>query len=82
MNVDTFGKHRNILLPLLHCVAVILGYYLISVLITDSFLMNPTSAITRNEILISIALAIIVLQIIEKPTKNPIFYPAMKLICL
>lgn len=70
MNVDTFGKHRNILLPLLHCVAVILGYYLISVLITDSFLMNPTSAVTRNEILISIILAIIVLQIVFRLTKR------------
>ncbi|MDO5832472.1 MAG: nucleoside-diphosphate sugar epimerase/dehydratase [Methanobrevibacter sp.] len=70
MNVDTFGKHRNILLPLLHCVAVILGYYLISVLITDSFLMNPTSAVTRNEILISIALAIIVLQVVFRLTKR------------
>ena len=70
MNVDTFGKHRNILLPLLHCVAVILGYYLISVLITDSFLMNPTSEVTRNEILISIILAIIVLQIVFRLTKR------------
>ncbi len=70
MNVDSFGKHRNILLPLLHCVAVILGYYLISVFITDSFLMNPTSAITRNEILISIALAIIVLQVVFRLTKR------------
>ena len=70
MNVDTFGKHRNILLPLLHCVAVVLGYYLISVLITDSFLMNPTSEVTRNEILISIILAIIVLQIVFWLTKR------------
>lgn len=70
MNVDTFGKHRNILLPLLHCVAVILGYYLISVFITDSFLMNPTSEVTRNEILISIILAIIVLQIVFRLTKR------------
>ena len=70
MNVDTFGKHRNILLPLLHCVAVVLGYYLISVLITDSFLMNPTSEVTRNEILISIALAIVVLQVVFHLTKR------------
>ena len=70
MNVDTFGKYRNILLPLLHCVAVVLGYYLISVLITDSFLMNPTSEVTRNEILISIILAIIVLQIVFWLTKR------------
>ncbi len=70
MNIDKFGKYRNILLPLLHCVAVILGYYLISVLITDSFLMNPTSEVTRNEILISIILAIVVLQIVFRITKR------------
>ncbi len=70
MNIDRFGKYRNILLPLLHCVAVILGYYLISVLITDSFLMNPTSEVTRNEILISIILAIVVLQIVFRLTKR------------
>ena len=70
MNIDKFGKYRNILLPLLHCVAVILGYYLISVLITDSFLMNPTSEVTRNEILISIILEIVVLQIVLRITKR------------
>ena len=70
MNIDKFGKYRHILLPLLHCVAVILGYYLISVLITDSFLMNPTSEVTRNEILISIILAIVVLQIVFRITKR------------
>ena len=70
MNIDKFGKYRNILLPLLHCVAVILGYYLISVLITDSFLTNPTSEVTRNEILISIILAIVVLQIVFRITKR------------
>ena len=70
MNIDKFGKYRNILLPLLHCVAVILGYYLISVLITDSFLMNPISEVTRNEILISIILAIVVLQIVFRITKR------------
>lgn len=70
MNVDSLGKHRNILLPLMDCFCVILGYYLISVLITDSFLMNPTSAVTRNEILISIILAIIVLQAVFILTKR------------
>lgn len=70
MNVDSLGKHRNILLHLMDCFCVILGYYLISVLITDSFLMNPTSAVTRNEILISIILAIIVLQAVFILTKR------------
>ena len=70
MKVDSFGKYRNILLPLTDCIAVILGYYLISVLITDSFLMNPTSAVTRNEIIISIVTTIIVLQIIFRLTKR------------
>ena len=70
MKVDSFGKYRNILLPLTDCIAVILGYYLISVLITDSFLMNPTSAVTRNEIIISIVITIIVLQIIFRLTKR------------
>ncbi len=70
MNVDNFGKHRNILLPLMDCISVILGYYLISVLITDSFLMNPISAITKKEILIGIILTIIVLQIVFRLTKR------------
>ncbi|MDO5823561.1 nucleoside-diphosphate sugar epimerase/dehydratase [Methanobrevibacter sp.] len=70
MKMDNLGKYRNFLLPLMDCVSVILGYYLISVLITDSFLMNPIMIITRNEILISIILAIIVLQIIFRLTKR------------
>lgn len=70
MNVDSFGKYRNFLLPLMDSISVILGYYLISVLITDSFLMDPISAITRNEILISIILAIIILQTIFRLTKR------------
>lgn len=70
MNIDNFAKYRNVLLPLMDCISVILGYYLISVLITDSFLMNPTSAITRQEIIIGIILTIIVLQIIFRLTKR------------
>ena len=70
MNVDSLGKYRNILLPLMDCFCVVLGYYLMSVLITDSFLMNPTSEVTRNEILISIILGIIVLQIVFRLTKR------------
>ena len=70
MNIDNFAKYRNILLPLMDCISVILGYYLISVLITDSFLMNPTSAITRQEIIIGIILTIIVLQILFRLTKR------------
>ena len=70
MNIDNFAKYRNILLPLMDCISVILGYYLISVLITDSFLMNPTSAITRHEIIIGIILTIIVLQILFRLTKR------------
>lgn len=64
MNIDSFGKYRNIILPLIDCISVILGYYLASVLITDSFLMNPTSAVTQKELIISIILTIIVLQIV------------------
>ena len=70
MKVDSIAKYRNYLLPLMDCVSIILGYYLVSVLITDSFLMRPTSAITRNEILISIALAIIVFQIVFRLSKR------------
>ena len=64
MNIDGIAKYRNYLLPLMDCISIVLGYYLVSVLITDSFLMQPTSAITRNEIIISIVLAIIVFQVI------------------
>lgn len=70
MNVDSFGKYRNFLLPLMDSLSVVLGYYLISVLITDSFLMDPISIITKKEILISIILGIIVLQIIFRLTKR------------
>jgi FlaA1/EpsC-like NDP-sugar epimerase len=52
------------------CISIILGYYLVSVLITDSFLMQPTSAITRNEILITIVLAIIIFQIVFRLSKR------------
>ncbi|WP_405305887.1 polysaccharide biosynthesis protein [Methanobrevibacter sp.] len=70
MNIDSIAKYRNYLLPLMDCVSIVLGYYLVSVLITDSFLMQPTSAVTRNEILISIALAIIVFQVIFRLSKR------------
>ncbi|WP_432644553.1 polysaccharide biosynthesis protein [Methanobrevibacter sp.] len=70
MNVDSFGKYRNFLLPLMDSLSVVLGYYLISVLITDSFLMDPISIIAKKEILISIILGIIVLQIIFRLTKR------------
>ena len=70
MNVDSIAKYRNYLLPLMDCISIILGYYLVSVLITDSFLMQPTSAVTRNEILISIVLAIIVFQIVFRLSKR------------
>ena len=70
MNIDSIAKYRNYLLPLMDCISIVLGYYLVSVLITDSFLMHPTSAITRNEILISIVLAIIVFQIIFRLSKR------------
>ena len=70
MKVDSIAKYRNYLLPLMDCISIILGYYLMSVLITDSFLMRPTSAITRNEILISIILAIIVFQVVFRLSKR------------
>ena len=70
MNIDSIAKYRNYLLPLMDCISIVLGYYLVSVLITDSFLMQPTSAVTRNEILISIALAIIVFQVIFRLSKR------------
>ena len=70
MNIDGIAKYRNYLLPLMDCISIVLGYYLVSVLITDSFLMQPTSAITRNEIIISIVLAIIVFQVIFRLSKR------------
>ena len=70
MNIDGIAKYRNYLLPLMDCISIVLGYYLVSVLITDSFLMQPTSAITRNEIIISIILAIIVFQVIFRLSKR------------
>ena len=70
MNIDGIAKYRNYLLPLMDCISIVLGYYLVSVLISDSFLMQPTSAITRNEIIISIVLAIIVFQVIFRLSKR------------
>ena len=70
MRVDSIAKYRNYLLPLADAISIILGYYLVSVLITDSFFMEPTSAVTRNELLISIVLAIIVFQIIFRLSKR------------
>nr|WP_295001573.1 nucleoside-diphosphate sugar epimerase/dehydratase [uncultured Methanobrevibacter sp.] len=70
MNVDNIARYRNYLLPLADCISIVLGYYLVSVLITDSFLMQPTSAVTLNELLISIVLAIIVFQIIFRLSKR------------
>ena len=70
MNVNSFEKYRNFLLPLMDSISVILGYYLMSVLITDSFLMHPESLIIGNEILISIILAIVILQIVFRLTKR------------
>lgn len=70
VNIDRVAKYRNYLLPLMDCISIILGYYLASVLITDSFLMQPTSAVTRNEVIISIVIAIIVFQIIFRLTKR------------
>jgi len=70
VNVDGIAKYRNYLLPLMDCISIIFGYYFISVLITDSFLMQPTSTITKNEILISIIIAIIIYQIIFRFSKR------------
>ena len=70
VNIDRVAKYRNYLLPLMDCISIILGYYLASVLITDSFLMQPTSAVTRNELIISIVISIIVFQIIFRLTKR------------
>ena len=70
VNIDSVAKYRNYLLPLMDCISIVLGYYLVSVLITDSFLMKPTSVVTRNEILISIIIAIIVFQIIFRLSKR------------
>lgn len=70
MKIDRIAKYRNLLLPVMDCISIVLGYYLISVLITDSFLMQPTSAITQHEILTTIVLAIIVFQIVFRLSKR------------
>lgn len=70
VNIDRVAKYRNYLLPLMDCISIIFGYYLSSVLITDSFFMQPTSIVTRNEILISIVIAIIVFQIVFRLSKR------------
>lgn len=51
-------------------ISIILGYYFVSVLITDSFLMKPTSIITVHEILTGIILSIIIYQIMFRVTKR------------
>lgn len=51
-------------------ISIILGYYFVSVLITDSFLVKPTSVITMQEILNGIVLSIIIYQIVFRVTKR------------
>lgn len=70
MNIDNIAKYRNYLLPLMDIISIILGYYFVSVLITDSFLMKPTSIITVHEILTGIILSIIIYQIMFRVTKR------------
>ena len=70
MNIDRIAKYRNYLLPLMDIISILLGYYFISVLITDSFLIYPTSTITMHENIIGIILAIIVYQIIFRVSKR------------
>lgn len=70
MKVDTLGRYRNFILPLVDCISIALGYYLIYALITESFLMNRASTVTKKEILITIILAIIVFQIVFRICKR------------
>lgn len=70
MKVDTFAKHRNILLPLSDCISIIIGHYLMFVIISDSFIMNPVNTIIRKEIFTSIILSIIIFQIVFWVTKR------------
>ena len=69
MNIDSLGKFRNILLPLMDSISVVLGYYLIYVLINDSFIISSQSATDIHEMLIGIILGIIVLQVVFRLTK-------------
>ncbi|AMD18413.1 hypothetical protein TL18_01480 [Methanobrevibacter sp. YE315] len=57
------GKYRNILLPLADSIAIIISYYLVSVLISDTFL-DIGQTISHTNMLISTLLAIIVLQVV------------------
>ncbi|WP_067040321.1 nucleoside-diphosphate sugar epimerase/dehydratase [Methanobrevibacter sp. YE315] len=63
MNIDNIGKYRNILLPLADSIAIIISYYLVSVLISDTFL-DIGQTISHTNMLISTLLAIIVLQVV------------------
>ena len=70
MNVDSFGRYRNLLLPLMDCVSVVLGYYFMFALTTDSFIIHQTNIIPIDNFITSIILAIIILQIVFRLTKR------------
>lgn len=70
MNVDKFGKYRNILLPLADIISIILGYYIAFILVSDTLLASHPGHIIEREFLISIILSVIVYQIVFRLTNR------------
>ena len=70
MEVDRFGKYRNILLPLMDIVCIAFGYYFVAVLLTDTFLISPHEVMQDPKFFTTIILAIIVFQIVFRVTKR------------
>lgn len=70
MNIDKFGKYRNLLLPLIDILSIIIGYYIAFILLSDTFLVISNSHIVEREFEISLILSIIIYQIVFRLTNR------------
>lgn len=70
MNIDKFGKYRNILLPAIDIISIILGYYIAFILLSDTFIMFTPDHVVEREFAISIILSIIIYQIVFRLTNR------------
>ena len=70
MDMNKIGKYRNIILPLMDTISIILGYYLAYVLTTDSVMAILPQNVIIREYMVSIILCIIVYQIVFRLTNR------------
>ena len=70
MDMNKIGRYRNVILPLMDTISIILGYYLAYVFTTDSVMMLLPQNVIVREYLVSIVLCIIVYQIVFRLTNR------------